>query len=564
MALILVATADEGVLRPAASFGVDDAYQRAVAEILTSSRAAATMGLQALSGGRAIFSNDVLNDPTLLLRDDYHARGVRSMAALPLVVDGRPLGLFLLYAVEQDFFQDAEVELLAQLGDNIAFAVDHIEKIERIAYLARFDEGTGLANRSLFIERVAGRLAAARLADASNCLMVFDLERFKSINDIFGRDAGDSLLRQVAAWLMARIGDEARIARVGPDQFAVVTREFPPGDDFMAHLDADLIAFLAHPFRFNEAVFRLDMKAGLVVAPDDGQDAEVLLNHAEVALKQAKRTGTQRVVYDRQMSKNLAYRLALEGQMREAVEKNQFVLHYQPKISLTTGKLTGSEALIRWNDPRDGLTPPGRFIRTLEETGLIQQVGRWVLHTAIDDHTRWRAAGLAPGRVAVNVSPLQLRDRDFAVKVERLVGASSGLELEITESMIAEDIGNTADSLKRLRNNAVTIAIDDFGTGYSSLSHLAKLPVDTLKIDQTFIADMTLGPNELSLVSTIINLGHSLKLTVVAEGVESGEQARLLRLLGCDEMQGFLISAAVPPDEFASMYLRPAVAGSTA
>jgi EAL domain-containing protein (putative c-di-GMP-specific phosphodiesterase class I) len=250
--------------------------------------------------------------------------------------------------------------------------------------------------------------------------------------------------------------------------------------------------------------------------------------------------------------------------MREAVEKNQFVLHYQPKISLTTGKLTGSEALIRWNDPRDGLTPPGRFIRTLEETGLIQQVGRWVLHTAIDDHTRWRAAGLAPGRVAVNVSPLQLRDRDFAVKVERLVGASSGLELEITESMIAEDIGNTADSLKRLRNNAVTIAIDDFGTGYSSLSHLAKLPVDTLKIDQTFIADMTLGPNELSLVSTIINLGHSLKLTVVAEGVESGEQARLLRLLGCDEMQGFLISAAVPPDEFASMYLRPAVAGSRA
>ncbi|HVC10886.1 MAG TPA: EAL domain-containing protein, partial [Burkholderiales bacterium] len=230
--------------------------------------------------------------------------------------------------------------------------------------------------------------------------------------------------------------------------------------------------------------------------------------------------------------------------------------------SLASGKLTGAEALIRWNDPRTGLVPPGRFIPILEETGLIYEVGRWALRKAIDDYLRWRAAGLPAVRIAVNVSPLQLRHRDFIAEIARIIGvdahAAAGLELEITESVIMADVKNSIASLQAVRAMSVTIAIDDFGTGFSSLAYLAKLPVDTLKIDRSFVIDMTAGPEGLALVSTIVNLAHSLTLKVVAEGVETDEQSRLLRLLNCDEMQGFLFSNAVPAEVFEARFLAPA------
>ena len=245
--------------------------------------------------------------------------------------------------------------------------------------------------------------------------------------------------------------------------------------------------------------------------------------------------------------------------MRQALDKEEFVLHYQPKVNLASGKLTGAEALIRWNDPRTGLVPPGRFIPILEETGLIHDVGRWALRKAIEDYLRWRAAGLAAVRIAVNVSPLQLRNRGFIAEIEQAIGidahAAAGLELEITESLIMEDVKHSIASLQAIRAMGVTIAIDDFGTGFSSLSYLSKLPVDTLKIDRSFVIDMTAGPEGLALVSTIINLAHSLKLKVVAEGVETEEQSRLLRLLNCDEMQGFLFSKPVPGEIFETKFL---------
>jgi EAL domain-containing protein (putative c-di-GMP-specific phosphodiesterase class I) len=232
---------------------------------------------------------------------------------------------------------------------------------------------------------------------------------------------------------------------------------------------------------------------------------------------------------------------------------------------MNSGKITGAEALIRWNDPHIGLVPPGRFIPVLEETGLIREVGRWALRQAIADHLRWRAAGLPAVRIAVNVSPLQLRHRDFIAEIKRYISvdvhAMAGLELEITESVLMEDIGRSIATLQAIRAMGVSVAIDDFGTGFSSLSYLAKLPVDTLKIDRSFVVDMTEGPQGLALVSTIINLAHSLKLKVVGEGVETEEQSRLLRLLRCDEMQGFLFSKAVPAEDFEANYLTPPAAG---
>ncbi len=561
MSMILMVDPDSGILSPAASSGMHDDHRRIVTSILASAGGSLAMAPRALADRRAIVSNDVLNDRTLRLGEDYAVQGVRSLAVLPLVVEGRSLGVLVLYAAEKDFFHDAEMKLLGQLGDEIAFAVDHIEKVERIEYLARFDDCTGLANRGLFVARVAERLLSARRAGSSHCVMIFDLERFKSINDTFGRDAGDSLLRQVADWLRRHTGDETRVARIGPDQFAAVTRAFDGRDEVISHLDADISAFMGHPFRINEGVFRVAIKLGVVISPDDGEDAETLLKHAEVALKQAKRTGARRVFHDHRMSAALAGQLTLETQMRRALEDGEFVLHYQPKVSLATGDLTGVEALIRWNDPRGGLTLPGRFIPILEESGLIQEVGRWVLRTAVDEHLRWRAAGLPAVRISVNVSPLQLRGPDFLAEVQGIVGvdpaAAAGLALEITESLIVENIRNSIDSLQAIRETGVTVAIDDFGTGFSSLSYLARLPVDALKIDQSFIADMASGRKGLSLVSTIIDLGHSLELVVVAEGVETEEQARLLRRLDCDEMQGFLTDKALPAAAFETKYLCP-------
>jgi diguanylate cyclase (GGDEF)-like protein len=395
-------------------------------------------------------------------------------------------------------------------------------------------------------------------------LFLVDLERFRNINDTLGRAAGDALLKKVAEWLTVNVGDANLLARIGTDHFAVVLPEARK-EGSVAHLiEKTMEAFLGHSFHLKDAVFRIACKAGVALFPDDGADADTLLRNAEAALNKAKARGERYVFYKEKMTAKGAGRLTLENKLRLALEKEEFVLHYQPKVSLQSGKLTSAEALIRWNDPEKGLVPPGHFIPILEETGLIHDVGRWALRKALEDFLRWRAAGLPAVRIAVNVSPLQLRSRDFVAEIGQVIGvdahAVAGLELEITESLIMEDVKHSIATLQAIRDMKVTIAIDDFGTGFSSLSYLARLPVDTLKIDRSFVVDMTAGPNGLSLVSTIINLAHSLKLKVVAEGVETEEQSRLLRLLGCNEMQGYLFSRPVPAAEFEAKFLAPAAA----
>jgi EAL domain-containing protein (putative c-di-GMP-specific phosphodiesterase class I) len=295
--------------------------------------------------------------------------------------------------------------------------------------------------------------------------------------------------------------------------------------------------------------------------PDDGADADALFRNAEVALKKAKSGGERFMFYTQSMNAQVAGKLTLENQLRQALRRGEFVLHYQPKVNLLSGRMSSAEALIRWNKPDAGLVAPGHFIAVLEEIGLIHEVGRWAMAQASADYRRWHAAGLQPVRIAVNVSALQLRNRAFCDEVRQLVEGHAqgavGLELEITESLIMEDVKHSISCLHAIRALGLTVAIDDFGTGFSSLSYLSKLPVDTLKIDRSFVIDMTLTPEGLALVSTIINLAHALQLTVVAEGVETAEQERLLRQLNCDEMQGFLFSKPVPADLFESRFLTP-------
>jgi EAL domain-containing protein (putative c-di-GMP-specific phosphodiesterase class I) len=320
-------------------------------------------------------------------------------------------------------------------------------------------------------------------------------------------------------------------------------------------------AFNEHSFRLNDADFRITTKVGIALFPDDGADADTLFKNAESALKKAKIGGDRYLFYTQKMNAAVASKLTLENQLRQAIDNEEFVLHYQPKVNIDSGKIHCAEALIRWNDPRTGLVPPGKFIPILEETGLIYEVGRWALHQAIADNLRWRKAGLPAIRIAVNVSALQLHRQSFIAEIEEAISidaqAAEGLELEITESMIMNDIERNIASLEAIRAMGITIAIDDFGTGFSSLSYLSKLPVDTLKIDRSFVIEMTTGPQGLALVSTIITLAHAFKLNVIAEGVETEEQSNLLRVLDCDEIQGFLYSKAVPCEEFEIKFLLP-------
>jgi diguanylate cyclase (GGDEF)-like protein len=546
-----------------ASAGKDDALMGAVRALLASGDTAPnTMLARAMAEKRTIVSHNTQSDPAVLLSAQYVASGVRSIAVLPLVVSDEAVGALALYASESAFFQDDELTLLSEMAGDVAFAIDHIGKQDRLNYLAYYDVLTGLANQSLFLERVAQSMRSAARTGSRLAIFLFDLERFKNINDSLGHAAGDALLRQVADWFTRQLGDVNLLARLGSDHFAALVPVIKHESDVEQLVDATIKAFLEQPFRLNDAVFRIAMKVGVALFPDDGADAESLFLHAEAALKRAKARGERYLFYTQTMTVSMADKLTLENRLRQALDKGQFVLYYQPKVNLVSGKMTSAEALIRWNDPLTGLVPPAHFIPILEETGLIHDVGRWALQQAIADHRRWREAGLTAVRVAVNVSALQLRNRSFIDEVKQAISldprAAEGLEIEITESLIMEDVKHSIASLQMLRDMGICIAIDDFGTGFSSLSYLSRFPVDTLKIDRSFVIEMTGAPESLALVSTIINLAHALKLKVVAEGVETEEQARLLRLLNCDEMQGYLFSPPLPGEVFAARYLGPA------
>ena len=518
-----------------------------------------SLTVRAVREARALVANNVKIDTTVLFYKDLIAAGIRSMAVFPLIIGGIVVGVVALYAYELEFFHQGEMKLLTQLTGDIAFAIDHIEKQERLDYLAYYDVLTGLANRTLFLERTAQSIRGAASGRRNVALFLIDLERFKNINDSLGRPAGDLLLKQVAAWLTQAVGDANLVARVDADHFGVVLPDIKHVRDIMPFVKKIMLEFLSHPFRLDDAVFRIAAKVGVAVCPDDGTDADTLFRNAESALKKTKLSGDKYLSYSKNMTVLVADRLTLENQLRQALERKEFALFFQPKMNLVSGEITGAEALLRWNDPLTGLVNPRRFIPILEETGLMHDVGRWALNEAVQTYHRWCGAGLKAVRIAVNVSPMQLRDRGFVAEIRKVIGpdskTASGLELEITESLIMEDVRISIGSLRAIRELGVKIAIDDFGTGFSSLSYLAKLPVHTLKIDRSFVTDMVAGPEGLALVSTIINLAHSMKLNVVAEGVETEEQSRLLRLLNCDEVQGYWFGHPVARDVFETKYL---------
>jgi diguanylate cyclase (GGDEF)-like protein/PAS domain S-box-containing protein len=569
--IIWIGMVDRAAMRivPMASVGVGPENLKFVQEKFTLHAGTPfgdTLASRAVREGRAVWANDLELNTEVVFRAQLSGAGIRSMAAFPLSIAAEVVGVVVLYAAETQFFHAGELKLLTELTGDIALAIDHIEKQERLDYIAYYDVLTGLANRSLFLERTEQYIRSAAAARRKLALFLIDLERFKNINDSLGRPAGDVLLQQVAQWLIGYVGDANLVARVGTDHFGVLLPDVQRVEGVGRTLEKALQAFVGHAFMVADGVLRISAKVGVALYPEDGPDADTLFKNAESALKGAKSSGARYLCYAEEMTASMAGRLSLENRLRQALERGEFVLHYQPKVNMLSGALTGAEALLRWNDPLTGLVPPNRFIPILEETGLIHEVGQWALHEAVTVYRRWREIGLRAVRISVNVSPQQLRNRGFVLEVEQALGAdtmaAAGLELEITESVIMEDVRFSIASLRAIRELGVGIAIDDFGTGFSSLSYLARLPVHTLKIDRSFVMDMTLSSEGLTLVSTIVDLAHSLKLNAVAEGVETEEQYRQLRLLKCDEMQGYLFSKPLPRQVFERKYLGASNAGT--
>jgi diguanylate cyclase (GGDEF)-like protein/PAS domain S-box-containing protein len=478
--------------------------------------------------------------------------GAKSMIVLPLYAEGKTFGILTLYAPERNFFDDEELKLLNELAGDISFGLEFIAKEEKVDYLAYYDTLTGLPNRSLFFDRLTHQLGAAARDGMKVALVLTDLNRFRLINDTLGRQAGDALLSAVAERITETVSDQDTVARLGADRFAMTVSGRRMGD--VAHvLEAGNDALFGQPFLLGQEELRVSATAGIAVFPGDGDNPEKLFANAEAALRKAKEQNARLLFYGPEMNARIADSLRLENRLRRALENGEMVLWYQPKVSVKTRKLTGFEALMRWQDPESGMVPPAKFIPLMEQTGLILEAGRWAMSQVARDCKLWATGGFKPPRVAVNVSPIQLRQKDFVATVveaaARMEEAGSMLDLEITESVIMENVEAIIPILQTVRGLGVEIAVDDFGTGYSSLAYIARLPIHDLKIDRSFVVGMTQNEDSLIIVKSVISLAHSLRLNVVAEGVETEEQAALLLKLGCDEMQGYLFSAPVPPAE---------------
>jgi diguanylate cyclase (GGDEF)-like protein/PAS domain S-box-containing protein len=430
---------------------------------------------------------------------------------------------------------------------------------QRVHHVAQHDALTGLPNRSLLQDRLGQAVAYATRSGNPVWVMLIDLDRFKFVNDSMGHKAGDVLLMTVAARLRSSLRDADTVARLSGDEFVVIVSE--SGDQ---RLTPDVVqrvmTAVAQPVMLGTKEFFVTCSIGVAVYPSESTGADALIEHADIAMYRAKKLGRNNFqFYTPAMNEESLERVRIESALRNAVERDEFVLYYQPQLDMKTGKIVGMEALIRWQHPELGMVPPSRFIGIAEETGMIVAIGAWVLRSACAQNKAWQDAGHDKLRVAVNLSARQFGAADL---IENLAAVLEDtglepryLEIELTESLFMSDITPAVDLLHRIKALGVNLSIDDFGTGYSSLSYLSRFPIDVLKIDRSFVADITRDANDEAIVTSIIALAHNLKLAVIAEGVETGEQLDYLRRHGCDEMQGYYFSQPLPAHEFEQLLI---------
>lgn len=432
------------------------------------------------------------------------------------------------------------------------------QRTAQVGWLAYYDTVTQLPNRALFEDRLTQAVAIAKAANQSLGVLFISLDQLKKVNDSLGHGPGDSLLKEFAERLKSCIGKFDTVARFGNDEFALLRSQINGTKDVIETIGT-LSQVLKFSFDLPGHELFATASVGVSLFPFDGEDCQTLLKNAGAALYKAKKSGGANYqFFTADMHELATKRLALETNLRRAIQNEEFLIHYQPRVSVDSLAITGVEALVRWQHPQLGLVSPSEFIPLAEDTGLIVPIGEWVLRTACLQGRRWREQGFAPIQIAVNISGRQFHDLDLSQTVIRILEETGlppqHLELELTESSIMQNAEFAAGMLTRLKNMGIKISIDDFGTGFSSLSSLKRLPIDALKIDQSFVRDATGDADDGALVRAIITLAHNLRLKVIAEGVETEDQLRFLQLLQCDEIQGYFFSRPLPAERLASLF----------
>jgi diguanylate cyclase (GGDEF)-like protein/PAS domain S-box-containing protein len=427
----------------------------------------------------------------------------------------------------------------------------------KMTYAAQHDLVTNLPNRLLLNDRISQAIALARRQSRIIAVMFLDLDHFKYINDSLGHAAGDKLLQSVSRRLLTSLRGSDTVSRQGGDEFVILLSELTQATD-AATSAKKILQSLNTPHSIDQQELHIDGSIGISIYPADGEDAETLIKNADTAMYHAKERGRNNYqFFTTKMNLKAVERQSVEGNLRRAIERQEFLLHYQPKVNLDTGEITGVEALIRWQQPDRGLVSPAQFVPIAEDCGLILQIGSWVMREACRQGRRWQEAGLSALPIAVNVSAVEFRHKGFVESVRNILSETGldarYLELELTEGVLMEDAESTTAVLQELKAMGVHLAVDDFGTGYSSLSYLRQFPIDVLKIDQSFIQQITADPDDSSIVSAIINMARSLKHLVVAEGIETQEQRAYLQTQSCAQGQGYLFSRPLAAAQFAHL-----------
>ncbi|RUL70128.1 EAL domain-containing protein [Dyella choica] len=555
-----------GEIGPNSLDGVVVAWHGAVESYIDSIRLTAQLNTPyssrpanvALRENRAVVFNDI-GESSLpdVLKEEYRSHGFRAVAAFPLVTEGRSTAVLTLFADQAGFFDDEELELLMRLAGDVSFGLQFIERERQLRYLALYDSLTDLPNRRLLLERLTQFIHAAEHQQLVVAVFAVDLDHFRQINDAFGRHVGDELLRQVSARWDAALIEPYCLARLDSDSFAIAVGDLPGHADGTTIVRDRLELPLAEPLDIGGHALRIGFRTGIALYPDDGNSAEQLLNNAESAMKQALLSGERHFYFDPATQARMAEKLALENDLRQAVEAQQFVLYFQPRVDLARGRIVGAEALIRWHHPEKGLVPPAQFIPLAEETGLILPIGDWVIRTVCQQVAQWQRTERHVVPISLNLSAAQFKGGRVLDTLHQAIAQHAVkaklIELELTESLLMHDPQAAISILSAFRSMGVRLSLDDFGTGYSSLAYLSRFPFDFLKIDRAFVAGVPDNVEDGAIAKVIIALAKQLNLRTVAEGVETEEQLSFLHHLGCDEMQGYLFSKPVPVEQFEQM-----------